>query len=114
MFNTTQTSPDPQFFMNQFLSTEAAQKANKWAGRNITRWQNAEYDKLWNAAEMEFDPVKRAAMFIRMNDLVVGHVVVIPEIWRNRSSAAITKLQGLDLSGWDSSLANLANWYREA
>jgi hypothetical protein len=26
----------------------------------------------------------------------------------------VTKLQGLDLSGWDSSLANLANWYREA
>jgi len=114
MYNTTQTSPDPQFFMNQFLSTEAAQKANKWAGRNPTRWQNAEYDKLWNAAEMEFDPVKRAAMFIRMNDLVVGNVVVIPEIWRNRTSAAASKLQGLDLSGWDSSLANLANWYREA
>jgi peptide/nickel transport system substrate-binding protein len=114
MYNTTQTSPDPQFFMNQFVSTEAAQKANKWASRNYTRWQNAEYDKLWNAAEVEFDPLKRAAMFIRMNDLVVGNVVVIPEIWRNRSSAAATKLQGLDLSGWDSSLANLANWYREA
>jgi peptide/nickel transport system substrate-binding protein len=114
MYNTTQTSPDPQFFMNQFLSTEVAQKANKWSGRNTTRWQNAEYDKLWNGAEMEFDPVKRAAMFIRMNDLVVGTGAVIPEIWRNRSSAAATKLQGLDLSGWDSSLANLANWYREA
>jgi peptide/nickel transport system substrate-binding protein len=114
MYNTTQTSPDPQFFMNQFLSTEASQKANKWAGRNITRWQNAEYDKLWNAAETEFDVAKRAAMFIRMNDLVVGNVVVIPEIWRNRTSAAVTKLQGLDLSGWDSSLANLANWHREA
>ena len=114
MFNTTQTSPDPQFFMNQFLSTEAAQKANKWAGRNATRWQNAEYDKLWNAAEIEFDPVKRAAMFIRMNDLVVGNVVVIPEIWRHRTAAAVTKLQGLDVSGWDSSLANLANWHREA
>ena len=114
MYNTTQVSPDPQFHMNQFLSTEAAQKANKWAGRNITRWQNAEYDKLWNAAETEFDPVKRAAMFVRMNDLTVSNVVVIPEIWRNRTSGAVTKLQGLDLSGWDSSLANLSNWYREA
>ena len=82
--------------------------------RTTTRWQSAEYDKLWNAAETEFDPVKRAAMFIRMNDLVVGNVVVIPEIWRNRSSASVTKLQAVDISGWDSSLANLSNWYREA
>ena len=114
MYNTTMVSPDPQFFMNQFLSTEVAQKANKWAGRNITRWQNVEYDKLWNAAEMEFDPVKRAAMFIQMNDLVVNQVVVIPEIWRNRPSAASAKLHGLAVSGFDSDLWNLANWYREA
>ncbi|MGH8649701.1 MAG: peptide ABC transporter substrate-binding protein, partial [Burkholderiales bacterium] len=96
MYNTTQTSPDPQFFMNQFLSTEVAQRANKWAGRNTTRWQSAEYDKLWSGAEMEFDPVKRAALFIRMNDLLVSGGAVIPEIWRNRSSAAAAKLRGLD------------------
>ena len=64
--------------------------------------------------EVELDPAKRAAMFIKMNDLVVSSVAVIPEIWRSRTSAAVTKLQGLDLSGWDSTLANLANWYREA
>ncbi len=114
MYNTTQTSPDPQFFMNQFLSTEAAQKANKWAGRNPTRYRNPEYDRLWNAAEVEFDPVKRAAMFIKMNDLVVGDVAVVPEIWRRRPAAASSRLRGLDLSGWDSDLWHLAYWYREA
>ena len=114
MYNTTLTSPDPQFFMNQFLSTEASQKANKWAGRNITRWGNQEYDRLWSAAEVEFDPVKRAGMFIKMNDLVVTDVVVIPEIWRKRTSAIAAKLRGLALSGFDSDLWNLAAWYREA
>jgi peptide/nickel transport system substrate-binding protein len=114
MYNTTQTSPDPQFFMNQFLATEAAQKSNKWAGRNPTRYRNPEYDKLWNAAEVEFDPVKRAAMFVRMNDMVVGDVAIIPEIWRRRPAAASAKLRGLDLSGWDSDLWHLAYWYREA
>ena len=29
------------------------------------------------------DPVKRAALFIRMNDLVIQNVVVIPVLWRN-------------------------------
>jgi peptide/nickel transport system substrate-binding protein len=114
MYNTTMVSPDPQFFMNQFLGTEVAQKANKWAGRNITRWQSAEYDKLWNAAEMEFDAVKRAAMFIQMNDLIVNQVVIVPEIWRNRPSAVSARLHGMGLSGFDSDLWNLANWYREA
>jgi len=114
MYNTTMTSPDPQYFMNQFLSTEAAQKANKWAGRNPTRWRNEEYDRLWNRADSEFDPVKRADMFIQMNDLVVTNVVVIPENWRNRAHAAVAKLRGMDISGWDSTLWRLAYWYREA
>ena len=113
MYNTTMTAPDPQFFMNQFLSTEAAQKANKWAGRNPTRYRNEPYDRLWKAAEVELDPVKRAAMFVQMNDLVVNDVAVIPEVWRPRPNAASTKLGGLDISGWDSSLATLASWYRE-
>jgi peptide/nickel transport system substrate-binding protein len=34
-----------------------------------TRWRNEEYDRLWKSREAEMDPVKRAAMFIRMNDL---------------------------------------------
>ena len=46
MYTTTMTEPDPGVFMRQFLSWEVATKANKWQGRNITRWQNAEYDKL--------------------------------------------------------------------
>ena len=39
------TQPDPEVFMNQFVSWEVATKENKWQGRNITRWQNEEYDK---------------------------------------------------------------------
>jgi peptide/nickel transport system substrate-binding protein len=113
MYNTTMTSPDPQYFMNQFLGSEAAQKANKWAGRNPTRWRNEEYDKLWSAAEVEFDPVRRAAMFLKMNDLLWSHAVVIPENWRNRTAATNPKLRGLDLSGWDSTLWHIAHWYRE-
>jgi peptide/nickel transport system substrate-binding protein len=29
-----------------FLSSEIASKENKWTGRNVTRWQSPEYDKL--------------------------------------------------------------------
>ena len=63
--------PDPGRFMDRYVSWEFATKANKWQGRNISRWRHEEYDQLYRAAEVELDPVKRVAYFIRMNDLVV-------------------------------------------
>jgi peptide/nickel transport system substrate-binding protein len=113
MYTTTMPQADPEVFMNQFVSWEVATKANKWQGRNITRWQNEEYDKTYRAASSELDPVKRAAMFIKMNDLAVNNQVVIPVVYRPRVAAVSNKLRA-DLSGWDNDLWNLKDWYREA
>jgi peptide/nickel transport system substrate-binding protein len=113
MYNTTMGAPDPQYFMNQFTSLEVSSKENKWQGRNITRWRNEEYDRIFRAAEGEMDPVKRAALFIRMNDLVIQNVVVIPVLWRNGVAAAQTRLRGMELSGWDVTLWRLSHWYRQ-
>jgi peptide/nickel transport system substrate-binding protein len=112
MFTTNLTAPDPGFFMRQFLSSEVASKDNKWQGRNITRWQNDDYDKAFHAAEGELDPVKRAALFIGMNDMVVGDPVVIPVVYRPGVSAMSRQLRAT-LSGWDNVLWDLKNWYRE-
>jgi peptide/nickel transport system substrate-binding protein len=114
MYNTGQGSPDPQAHMNRFVSWEIAQKANNWSGRNIVRWANAEYDRLWKQAESELDPVKRAELIIRMNDLLISDVVIIPVIWRNGVRAVSDKLRGIELTTWDSDLWGLAYWYREA
>ena len=92
MYTTTMTQPDPELFMLQFTSGEVATKDNKWQGTNITRWKNDEYDKLFRAAEAEMDPVKRAALFIKMNDLVIQNVVVIPVVWRPRVAAVSNRL----------------------
>jgi peptide/nickel transport system substrate-binding protein len=112
MYTTTMTQPDPTTFMNQFTTAELATKENKWQGRNITRWTNAEYDKLYKDAEGELDPVKRAAMFIRMNDLAVGDHAVIPVVYRPRVAAISGKLRA-DISGWDTDMGNVKDWYRE-
>ena len=114
MYTTGVTAPDPQYFMNQFTSWEVSSRANKWQGRNVTRWRNEEYDRAYNAADVEMDPVKRAALFVKMNDLVIQNVVVIPVLWRNGVSASTTKLRGMDLNGWDSTLWRLPYWYKEA
>ena len=112
MYTTTMGAPDPAQFMIAFVSTEAAAKDNKWAGRNITRWRNEEYDRLWRASETEMDPVKRAALFVRMNDLVIQNIVVIPVLWRNNVGAATAQLRGMDLSGWDSTFWRLPHWHK--
>jgi peptide/nickel transport system substrate-binding protein len=114
MYNTGPGSPDPQAHLNRFVSWEIASKANNWSGRNITRWSNAEYDRLWKQAEAELDPVKRAALIIRMNDMIIGDVVVIPIVWRNQVRAVSHKLHGMELTTWDSDMWDVAYWYREA
>jgi peptide/nickel transport system substrate-binding protein len=112
MYTTTMTQPDPEVFMDQFCSWQISSKENKWQGRNISRWRNDEYDKAWRAAENELDPVKRAALFIRMNDLVIEGLAVIPVVYRPRVAAVATKLR-TSLSGWDNDFWNLKDWYKE-
>jgi peptide/nickel transport system substrate-binding protein len=112
MYTWNMTQPDPEVFMLVFASWEIAAKANKWQGRNITRWRNDEYDKAFRAAEGELDPVKRAALFIRMNDLACNDPTVIPVVSRPKVQAVSNKLHAAR-SGWDNDLWNLADWYRE-
>jgi len=112
MYTTTMTEPDPALFMNQYTSWEIATKENKWQGRNVTRWRNDEYDKAYRAAEGELDPVKRAALFVKMNELVIGDVAVIPVVYRP-SVYGMAKNLNAPLSGWDNDTYMIADWFRE-
>ena len=112
MFTTNMGQPDPQRFMNQFLSSEIAAKDNKWQGRNASRWHDKAYDDLYLKAQHELDAVKRAAMFIEMNEMVVGDHYILPEMNRLRVIALKRDIVA-PISGWDLDLWQLANWYRE-
>jgi peptide/nickel transport system substrate-binding protein len=113
MYMMTALSPEPQFFMNQYVSTEAASKANKWQGRNISRWQNKQYDALFEQLTRELDPVRRAAIYIELNDLVCSDHYVLPELNRPRLTGVRLGLH-VHSSGWDNDLWQLPNWYRES
>ncbi len=113
MYTTTMTQPDPQYFMEQWTTAEIAQKANKWASRNLVRWSNAEYDSTFKAAQVEFDGAKRAAQFIRMNDLLIGDGHVIPLFGRPRPRGYALKLKPV-LSAWDNDTWALGFWTRDA
>ena len=111
--NWINNNPDPENLMRPFVSWEVASKANKWLGRNIVRWQSSEFDALFRDAQTELDPVKRAALFIRMNDLVVGDGYVLPIIARN-SARALNQRLVAPLSGWQLDMSSLPHWYRDA
>ena len=113
MYTTGPPQPDPAFFMQAYLSSQVSSKANKWQGRNTTRWRNADYDRIYAESTTELDPVKRAALFIQQNDLVVNNIVVIPVNFRKSVSARVNGLQVV-LSGWDNDTRGLAEWYKES
>ena len=113
MYTTTMGVPDPQIFMEQFTTAEIAQKANKWASRNLARWSNAEYDTTFAAAQVEQDPVKRAALFIKLNDLVVNDKYIIPLFARPRPNGVVNKLRPA-FSAWDNFTWAIGYWTRDA
>ena len=112
MYTTTMPQADPQRFMNQYVSWELSSRANSWQGRNIVRWRNEDYDRAFREAESELDPVKRAALFIRMNDLIVGSNHVIPLVKRPLTSGSLNNLRHV-LSAWDNTHWMLSDWFRE-
>lgn len=112
MYTTTMPQADPERFMNQYVSWEVSQKANNWQGRNIVRFRNDEYDTIFRQAQGELDPIKRAALFIRMNDIVVGSNHIIPLVKRPTVSASLNTLKPV-LSAWDGTTWLLRDWWRQ-
>ena len=111
MYASGMGQPDPVRFMDRYVSWEIATRANKWQGRNALRWHSSEYDRLYRASELELDPVKRAALFIRMNDLVCGDGYLIPLMFRLNVTAVSHRLVA-PATGWDLDMSTLADWYR--
>jgi peptide/nickel transport system substrate-binding protein len=107
----------PSLYMAQFYSGDPSrtipQRENNWSGQAVTRWQNDEYNKLYEQALVELDPQKNAALWIKMNDLVVTQAVEIPIIDRRTVAARAKNLYtGHNLSPFDNATPNVAEWRR--
>ncbi|MGO4405887.1 peptide ABC transporter substrate-binding protein [Bosea sp. RAF48] len=111
MYTTTQPQPDPERFLNQFVSWEVANKENKWLGRNVSRYTDPAADEAYKAAQKELDPAKRAALLIKVNEIFCEANVILPILSRKKVVAAANNLSH-DHSGWDVDTWNLAAWYR--
>ena len=91
-----------------------ATKENKWQGRNITRWRNEEYDTAVRAAEDELDPVKRAALFIKMNDLMWQRHGGDPGRRTALKCGLANKLRPATAAAGTTTSGSFSDWYREA
>jgi peptide/nickel transport system substrate-binding protein len=111
MYTSTRGGPEPGRFMELFCSWLIASKANKWLGRNVMRWRSDEYDRTYRAAETELDPVKRAALLVRLNDIVCNDHVVVPIVARSKLTAMSNKLRA-PISGWAVESSRIGDWYR--
>jgi peptide/nickel transport system substrate-binding protein len=111
MYTTTQPQPDPERFLNQFVSWEIATKENKWLGRNVSRYSDPKADEAYKAAQKELDPAKRAALLITVNEIFCEAHVILPLLSRTRVAASATNLMH-DHSGWDVDSWNIAAWHR--
>jgi peptide/nickel transport system substrate-binding protein len=104
--------PDPDQFMIAFLSRNVPNKENKWQGFNLPRYLSQDYDATIDAARVETDPVKRASLFIKANDLLLQEAVLIPVVHRLKVAAISNTLRPV-LTGWGLDIDHVQDWYRQ-
>ncbi|MGB3306931.1 MAG: ABC transporter substrate-binding protein [Thermomicrobiales bacterium] len=116
MFQSTVGSPPPVSYMVRWYAgpngENIAQKSNDWNGRNFQRYNNPEYDKLYEAAQTEADMEKSAQLFIQMNDILYNDNAVLPLVMVGKKSGASKKLResNLSISPYEFDYWNIANW----
>ncbi len=73
--------------------------ASPQAARHRGRWQSADYDALYRSTESKLDPARRAAMYLRMNELVAEAVMAGNLLFPH--------------SPWRVDTSSPAHWFRE-
>lgn len=113
MFPISADFVDPSAYMQFWTCSQIPQKANGWSsGLNIERWCSPEYDHLYQQSTTELDPEKRRQIFIRMNDMLIEDVVMIPLVHLAFVQGINRTIEGVDLTPWDASTWNISDWRR--
>ncbi|MGE3269650.1 MAG: peptide ABC transporter substrate-binding protein [Chloroflexota bacterium] len=115
MFTSTFDSPYPVGYMNRWYTGPNpertwGQKSNNWSGRNFTKWQNDEFDKLFQQVLVELDPEKATNTWQQLNDLVVKDFADIPLVDRKFTNAKVKGLEGPESRAFDNETWNIADW----
>jgi len=118
MYTNNPDSPIPaSFFLSWYAGengSNIAQQSNAWQGQNYQRYNNPEFDAIYDELLVQTDLEAATERLIALNDILINDVVVIPEVNRASDVYAISKQLnnnnialgvGFELSYW-----NIANW----
>ncbi len=110
---TNSGDPDPTSLFQNLTCDERASTANNWQGNNYERYCDPQYDTLWASSKTELDPQKRNVIFQQLNQWITEKVIDIPLVDRTQVTSAASKdLKGVQLTGWDSEMWDIADWYK--
>ena len=117
MYTTGPSFPFPSDYMVKFYTgadgINLAQKSNLWNGTNDSRYQNPNYDALYDEVLKTTDPEKVAELFIQMNDMLIDDAATLPLVQRASSVAAVSNrlvAENISRGPWEGDFWNVANW----
>jgi len=99
-------------YMGFWYGPNASSKENKWTGRNVERYQNPEFDAMFDKLSTLTDEKERNALAIKMADLLVEDQANIALILRNNIVAMSNDLKGVELSTNSSVTWSIAKWHK--
>lgn len=116
MYQSVPSTPrDRGFFEAWYAGPDGeniAQKSNKWNGQNIARYNNADFDAIFDSSATETDPEALADIFIAMNDHVINNNVILPLVIAGSPRGANKRLreENFELAAFSYDYWNVANW----
>lgn len=111
MFTNGASNTSQEDYLSGWQCSQIKTRADKWSGNNYERWCNKDYDALYAQLIKETDTAKRADLIVKMNDMLVSDVVLIPLVARTQPSDGYNKsIKGIVPNGWDSVLWQIADW----
>ncbi|MDQ3657396.1 MAG: peptide ABC transporter substrate-binding protein [Chloroflexota bacterium] len=118
MYTNNPSSPIPaSFFLSWYAGPDGsniAQSSNAWQGQNYQRYNNPEFDAMYDDLLVQTTLEAAAERLIGLNDILINDIVVIPEVNRETDNYGISKRLnndnvalgvGFELSYW-----NVVNW----
>jgi peptide/nickel transport system substrate-binding protein len=108
--------PWPLSYMLRWVSHDGEnipQRENGWSRVNEGRYNNPEYDALYDQVAATDDPEEAASIFIEMNDIIINDVVLIPIVQRASEKYGLSKrLNKENIAGgpFEALYWNIANW----
>ena len=116
MYQSVPNSPTPLPYMENFYGgpdgENIAQEENGWTRTNYSRFQDEDYDALFEQARTETDPEVIADLFIQMNDRLWELHATVPLVNVGSATGVSNRLreENIGLAPFSYDYWNIANW----